>query len=121
MNFRSLVNSAFDLGRKIAPEAFPKCRIRLGPTTDVDPVADTDTTKWAVELRDIHPIQYDQKNQETAVDETTKIFAFPAVLFPPKASFSQRGEVDDGTSIWDAFLVQQDPTGSLILIHCRKQ
>ncbi len=121
MNFRTLVKGAFDLGRRIAPQAFPKCRIRLGPETVVDPVADTETTIWSVDLRDIHPIQYDQKNQESTVDETTKTFAFPSALFPQRATFNQRGELDDGHTTWDAYLVEQDPSGSLILIHCRKQ
>jgi len=122
LNIPALIGAAFAIGKATAPDAFPRVRILLGPTTVPDPVAETAVTIWNVEIANVEPIAYADKNErDRSKPETSqRTFAVPTSIFPSRAVFDQKGEIHQGETVWMVYKVETDPTGSLVLMHATK-
>lgn len=123
LNIPALVTGAFNTAKALVPDAIPTVTLRIGPTTAVNPVTDTAVTTWAVEAANLRPVAYaDKKERESQPVETSlKSFAFNTAEIPAGAALDQKAEITDADGlIWHAYRAEPDPTGSLVIFHCRR-
>lgn len=123
IDIQGLTRLAFAIAADQAPDALPTCTVRLGPTPDIDPVTDQQTTTWDVEVAGIRPVAYQSESEQKKSDDpeaNLKSFAFQAADFPDGAQLDQKGEVLEGSTLWRVYRVDIDPSGSLAIMHSRR-
>jgi hypothetical protein len=122
INIQALVTGAFASAKALVPDAFPNLTLRIGPTTTVNPVTDTEVTNWAVVVQDIKPVAYSDKNERESqpVETNLKSFCFNRADIPAGADLDQKSEITEGSTVWNCCRAEPDPSGSICIFHCRR-
>ena len=117
------MTGAFNTAKALVPDALPTVTLRIGPTTIPNPVTETEVTTWAVTAANLRPVAYTAKSEREnqPVETSLKSFAFNVADIPAGANLDQKAEITDATATtWNAYRVEPDPTGSLVIFHCRR-
>ena len=126
LDLNALASGAFKTALGIAPQAFRKATVRLGPTPGAyDPATDTTSgDSWAIEGTDIDALKYDDENQREDQPLEAKMATFLVDIndLPgaTDATLQQDGTVTENGVEWECYRAEIDPSKSIVQLHCRR-
>lgn len=127
MNVAAIVTSGIAVARALYPEAFVDVRVKLGPSSVVDPVLETTVTTWEVETL-ANVLGYDDSDERKTlpIDAKQRTFLLNAADYPAGARFTQEGLVevlDDAAEVvetWEIYRAEVPPGAAVVIFYGRR-
>lgn len=127
LDLNALATDAFKTAKQLAPQAFRKATVRLGPTNgSYDPVTDTTTTTWDLEFTDLDVLKYEDETKREDQPLEDKMVIFLADIADLPGSDDQTLQQDGilieqaSSTKWECYRTEVDPSKSIVQFYCRR-